>query len=119
MFRKDLANTPDSGSERDTDTPATTSSPSRASWARLIKKLFEVDPVLCQNSAEENHIIFRVLSGAESRKNPFFIDFGRECDRNQVPPEIIATCQETGTPSLDVLHVREQKKAARAYAASL
>ncbi len=62
------------------------------------------DLVLCQNSAEENHIIFRALSGAESRKNPFFIDFGRECDRNHAPPEINATCQETGTPSLDVLH---------------
>ena len=46
LFQKDLAHTQDSGSEHDTDTPSTTSSPSRACWARLIKKLFEVDPLL-------------------------------------------------------------------------
>ena len=48
------------------------------------------------------------LSGAESRKTLLFsVDFGRESNRSHAPPEKNATCQLTGTPSLDVLHVRE------------
>ncbi len=33
--------------------------------------------------------------------------FCRESNRSHAQPEMNATCQETGTPSLDVLHVRE------------
>ena len=62
---KDLAHTPDSGSEHDTDTPSTTSSPSRASWARLIKKLFETGPtpVPQMRRKHENHFCYHSARG--------------------------------------------------------
>ena len=48
LLQRDLSHTPDSGpEEHDKDASSTTSSPSRASWARLIRKVLEVDPLLC------------------------------------------------------------------------
>ncbi len=38
--------------EPDFDKPSPDASPSRACWARLIRKVFEVDPLLCQCGAE-------------------------------------------------------------------
>ncbi len=57
LFQKDLSQTPDSGPEHDTDGPSTTSSPSRASWARLIRKVFETDPLLCPKCGAKMKII--------------------------------------------------------------
>jgi hypothetical protein len=57
LFQKDLSQTPDSGPEHDTDGPSTTSSHSRASWARLIRKVFETDPLLCPKCGAKMKII--------------------------------------------------------------
>ncbi len=57
LFQKDLSHTPDSRPEHDTDAPSTKSSPSSASWARLIRKVFEVDPLLCLKCGEKMKII--------------------------------------------------------------
>ncbi len=43
--------------EQHTTTGPTTSKPSRANWARLIKKVFEVDPLLCAKCGSEMKII--------------------------------------------------------------
>jgi hypothetical protein len=64
LFQKDLSQTPDSGPEHDTDGPSTTSSPSRASWARLIRMVFETDPLLCPKCGEIMKIISVIIEPA-------------------------------------------------------
>ena len=44
-------------SETATDQSSTTSTSSRAHWARLIRKVFEVDPVLCGKCGSEMKIV--------------------------------------------------------------
>ena len=44
-------------SETATDKSSTTSTSSRAHWARLIRKVFEVDPVLCGKCGSEMKIV--------------------------------------------------------------
>ena len=51
---QDLSQTTSSCPENDVKEP---SSPSRASWARLIRKVFEVDPLLCKKCGAEMKII--------------------------------------------------------------
>ncbi len=44
--QNDLTQTPVTFPEQDFDKPSPNSAPSRASWARLIRKVFEIDPLL-------------------------------------------------------------------------
>ena len=57
ILKNDLPRNPFSCPEPDSDELATTSKPSRASWARLIRKVFEVDPLLCTKCGTEMKII--------------------------------------------------------------
>jgi hypothetical protein len=55
--QNDLSRTCVTFPEPDFDKPSLDSSPSRASWARLIRKVFEFDPLLCGKCGAEMKII--------------------------------------------------------------
>ncbi len=55
--QNDLTQTPVTFPEQDFDKPSPDSAPSRASWARLIRKVFEIDPLLCGKCGAEMKII--------------------------------------------------------------
>ena len=57
LFRNNGSRSSPSHPEQDTNTVSTTSLPSRASWARLIRKVFEVDPLRCPTGGSEMKII--------------------------------------------------------------
>lgn len=57
LSQNDLSQTPVSFSKPDFDKPSPTSAASRASWARLIRKVFAVDPLRCDKCGCEMKII--------------------------------------------------------------
>jgi hypothetical protein len=66
--------------ETTTDKSSTTSTSSRANWARLIRKVFEVDPLLCGKCGSEMKIVAVVT-------DPKVVDrIIRHLDKNAVTP---------------------------------
>ena len=57
LFQNDSSPISPPQREQHTTTGSKTSKPSRANWARLIRKVFEVDPLLCPKCGSEMKVI--------------------------------------------------------------
>ena len=84
-----------------------TASKASASWARLIHKIFEVDPLLCPNCGKAMKIIAFITSHQEIKK--ILKHIGEETDKP--PPHLLSITASEPEDSYDFAGVFPQDEA--------
>ena len=78
----------------------------RRSWARLLKKIYEVDPLRCPHCGSEMHIIAWIEQSEVIRKIPRHLDLWERPQRSP-PPKLFPHKLETFMASLSPRQAQE------------